>query len=126
MTQRTAPAPDAAERDPADIETMRATARQALALGIYMSADDMLLLHEKLRGHIELMIPEVEAIAGRLGKDDIPRYCALACVGEARMKLSLEAGAGLSGEGAYARRLARVLHALCDHYENLGPAHGCR
>lgn len=37
-------------------------------------------------------IPEVEAAAFRLGKDDIPRACALACVGEARMRLRLEPG----------------------------------
>lgn len=80
------------------------------------------MLLDLLRGSIQLMIPEVEAIAARQDKEAIPRYCALACVGEARMKLGLQA-TGLSGEAAYARRLGRVLNALCDHYENLGGQH---
>ncbi len=77
----------------------------------------------QLRAHINVLVPEVEQAAGRLPYDDIPRYCALACVGEARMKLSLEPGPGLHGGIAFARRLSRVVNALCDHYENLGGGH---
>lgn len=73
----------------------------------------------QLRGHIALLIPEVEAAADRLPKDDVPRYCALACVGEARGKLSQQARPGAGGGAAHVRRLARVLNALCDHYETL-------
>ncbi|MFC8667065.1 DUF6415 family natural product biosynthesis protein [Streptomyces sp. NPDC057199] len=121
MTQGTARNPASAEQDPADIETMRTTARRALDPD--EPADEAPLLLAQLRGQIELMIPEVDGAAARQSEDDIPRYCALACVGEARMKLSLAAGSGLSGDAAYARRLARVLNALCDHYENLGGEH---
>ena len=73
-----------------------------------------------LRVHLELLALEVEAAAGNLDKESIPRYCALACVGEARGKLSAEPRPGPGGDVAYARRLARVLNALCDHYETLG------
>ncbi|MER5601532.1 DUF6415 family natural product biosynthesis protein [Streptomyces sp. NPDC002265] len=126
MPQRTAASPGAAEQHPADIETMRDTARRALDLEDVLPADDMLTLTEQLRGHLRLMVPEVEAMAARQGKESIPRACALACVGEARMKLTLQSGPGMSREAALARRLARVLNALCDHYQNLGSAHGCR
>lgn len=85
--------------------------------------DELETLTLQLRGHIALLIPEVEAAAGRLPKDDVPRYCALACIGEARGKLSQQARPGVDGGAAYARRLARVLNALCDHHENLGDKH---
>ncbi|MDO0933935.1 DUF6415 family natural product biosynthesis protein [Streptomyces sp. DG2A-72] len=70
-----------------------------------------------LRVHLQLAIPEVEAAAVRRDRDDIPRHCALACIGEARRKLGIEARPGLSGGIAYARRLGRSLNALLDHYE---------
>lgn len=120
MTQRTAPAPGSAERDPADVETMRATVVRAL--DIETPAAEAPLLVTLLRGQVELMVPEVEAIITQQVKETIPGYCARACVGEARMKLGLNA-TGLHGEAAYARRLARVLAALCDHYEKLGGQH---
>ncbi|MFG3034594.1 DUF6415 family natural product biosynthesis protein [Streptomyces sp. NPDC048253] len=43
-----------------------------------------------------------------------------ACVGEARGKLRAEPGHGPGGTLGYAQRLARVLNALCDHYEKIG------
>ena len=76
-------------------------------------------LTETLRGHMTALIPEVEELAGRLHRDDIPRYCALACVGEARGKLRARPAMGLGGDVAYARKLARSLIALCDHFESL-------
>jgi hypothetical protein len=73
----------------------------------------------QLRGHLELLMPEVERSAGRLPKNSPTRYGALTCVGEVRGKLRApELGvAVLSGSAMYARRLARVLVALCEHYE---------
>ncbi|WP_206440870.1 DUF6415 family natural product biosynthesis protein [Streptomyces scabichelini] len=85
--------------------------------------DELETLTLQLRGHINLLVPEVEQTADALPHDDIPRYCALACVGEARMKLGLEPGPGLHGGIAFARRLSRVVNALCDHYQNLGSGH---
>jgi hypothetical protein len=76
-------------------------------------------LTETLRGYMTGLIPEVEELAGRLHRDDIPRYCALACVGEARGKLRARPAMGLGGDVAYARKLARSLIALCDHFESL-------
>ncbi|MFJ7968359.1 DUF6415 family natural product biosynthesis protein [Streptomyces sp. NPDC096324] len=99
---------------------MRACTRRLLAEDARVPASEELdRLTLQLRGHIELLIPEVEETAGRLPKDDIPRYCALACTGEARGKLSARPQPGHATELAHARRLARVVNALVDHHENL-------
>ncbi|MEU1008214.1 DUF6415 family natural product biosynthesis protein [Streptomyces sp. NPDC005890] len=84
------------------------------------AADELLTLLSTLHGHLQLLIPEVEAITAKLPEDDIPRYCARACIGEARGKLSVQPKPDHTSKVAYARRLARVLNALCDHYETLG------
>ncbi|MET7727739.1 DUF6415 family natural product biosynthesis protein [Streptomyces mirabilis] len=107
-----------------DIETMRESARRLLADDAEVpSPEELEILTLRLRGHMMLAIPEVETAAGRLPKDDIPRYCALACVGEARMRLNLEPGRTLPAGIAHAQRLARSVNALCDHVMNLGGAH---
>lgn len=112
------------EWDPPGIETMRASARRLLAGdAIQPTAGELDALTLVLRGHMEALAPEVEQAAGRLPKDDIPRYCALACVGEARGKLRARPGPGAGGAVAYAYKLARSLNALVDHWETL---HGVR
>lgn len=112
------------DQPPPDIELMRAAASRVLAENAEPATfEELDTLTLQLRGHINLLVPEVEQAAGRLPYDDIPRYCALACVGEARMKLGLKPGPGLSEGIAYARRMSRVVHALCDHFQNLGGGH---
>ncbi|MFG2307680.1 DUF6415 family natural product biosynthesis protein [Streptomyces sp. NPDC048566] len=99
---------------------MRTTARDVLAVSAPPDPawlDNSLSL---LRGHIDLMIPEIQALADEMPEEDIPRYCALACLGEARRKATIEARPEISSQLAHARRLARVLNALCDHHEGLG------
>ncbi|MFD7284054.1 DUF6415 family natural product biosynthesis protein [Streptomyces sp. NPDC059862] len=105
---------------PVDIATMRDSARRLLAEEAEPPMpDELKTLTLQLRGHIMLAIPEVETAAAGLPEDDIPRACALACVGEARMRLNLEPGRSLPAGIAHAHRLARSVNALCDHYENL-------
>jgi hypothetical protein len=106
---------------PVDTEMMRVTTARLLADDAEPPNPDQLkTLTLQLRGHIDQLVPEVEQVAGRLSKDEIRRYCALACVGEARMKLGLTPLPGTSAGIAHARRLSRVVRALCDHLENLG------
>ncbi|MFI6278750.1 DUF6415 family natural product biosynthesis protein [Streptomyces sp. NPDC050988] len=108
------------DRIPLDIETMRVTARRLLTEDAELSTPDELeTLTLQLRGHIMVAIPEVEAAAGRLPGDDVPRACALACVGEARKRLGLAPGHTLPSGIAHAQRLARSVNALCDHHQNL-------
>jgi hypothetical protein len=98
---------------------MREATSILLAESTPPDADRLETLTLQIRGHIELLVPDVQAIADRLPQDNIPRFCALACIGEARGKLRIEGRPGLAAGLAHARRLARVLNALCDHYEGL-------
>ncbi|MFF9171805.1 MULTISPECIES: DUF6415 family natural product biosynthesis protein [unclassified Streptomyces] len=110
-----------------DIATMRETAAQLLGPEGWHQApppapDNVQALTAVLRSHLELMADEVEAKAARFPKNSVARYCALACIGEARRKLGENASPRYGGEVGHARRLARVLRALCDHYEVKGHA----
>ncbi|MFF8726001.1 DUF6415 family natural product biosynthesis protein [Streptomyces sp. NPDC015171] len=107
--------------NPVDTDTMRGTIALLLPQEAVQppAGAELATTTAKLRGHMELMISEVTEISARLPEDDIPRYCALACIGEARGKLSAAPALGPYGELSYARKMARTLTALCDHYEAL-------
>ncbi|MFF8728102.1 DUF6415 family natural product biosynthesis protein [Streptomyces sp. NPDC015171] len=127
MAHRTSPGTPAVDvaRRPLDTAGMKASAFRLLGPddgpdALPPAADEVPTLISTLRGHLELLIPEVEAAADRRPEDDIPRFCAHACVGEARRKLAANPRAGHSEAVAYARRLARVVKALCEHSETLG------
>ncbi|MER7969692.1 DUF6415 family natural product biosynthesis protein [Streptomyces sp. NPDC096080] len=101
---------------PPDLVVMRETAAIALDEGTHPA--DQAALAGMLRAHLHELVPQVaELIPGR--PTIIEQYCALACLGEARRKLSQEAGPTPGGEAAHARRLARVLVALAAHWETL-------
>lgn len=126
MAQHTAEAPAAAglEELPPDIATMRATVRRLLGPddgpeALPPSPGEAETLTLTVRGHLELLILEVERAVGPRPRN-VPHYCALACVGEARRKLGITPRPGLESGVAHARRLARCLSALCDHHERLG------
>lgn len=118
------PTGDYLDRRPPDLEVMRESARQLLDPdsepgGVPPSRAELETLTLKLRGHLELLAAEVEQAAVRHPEDEVLCYCALACVGEARGKLRASPLPGYNPGVAYARRIARVLNALCDHHENL-------
>ncbi|AYD81633.1 hypothetical protein SEA_KROMP_32 [Streptomyces phage Kromp] len=126
MRQATVPRATAEEQRsaPPDLAIMRETANLLLgpdaAPDVLPPADEEAAAHTgALRGHLELLIPELERQVARLPRESIPRYCALACIGEARGKLRAKPSRRYGGDVGYARRLARVLRALCDHYETL-------
>ncbi|OPG03065.1 hypothetical protein B1R27_30065 [Streptomyces sp. GKU 895] len=119
------PAPrDDQRQDPPDIATMRAVVDRLLDPDAVPEARQPTLaeietLTLQLRGHVELLLPEVEETANRLPRSNIPRYCALACVGEARERLRTGPSSRFGGPAGHARRLARTLNALLDHWEAL-------
>ncbi|MDX3570814.1 DUF6415 family natural product biosynthesis protein [Streptomyces sp. ID05-47C] len=121
MPQITArPAAADAEQSPPDIATMRATVRRLLAADAEPPAPaELPTLALLLRGHINVLVPAVAVAARRLPKDDVPRACAMACLGEARMRLRLGDGDTDTVRAAVAVRLARSVNALADHYETL-------
>jgi hypothetical protein len=115
-------ASDGGEADslPLDRETMRAAAARLLALDAEPpSCDELETLALLYRGNMMLLIPEVERATKGLSKDDAPRACAMACIGEARIRLDLHPGAGLPARIAHAQHLARSVNALLDHLESL-------
>lgn len=117
----TGPVQTASDIEPLDISTMRETVGRLLPPDVEpLDSAEVETLTSLLRGHMELLIPEVHAAAVTLPKDDIPRHVAIACVNEARGRLGRAAvGPGRQDALVYARRLARSLNALCDHYEAL-------
>lgn len=103
---------------------MRATARRLLAEDAEPpSPEELETLTLALRGHMMLLIPAVEDAAQSLPEDDVPRACALACIGSARMRLGQESSRNLPADIAHAQGLSRSVNALCDHVENLSEAH---
>ncbi|MFI9580622.1 DUF6415 family natural product biosynthesis protein [Streptomyces sp. NPDC052236] len=105
---------------PLDRETMRtATARLLAPDAEPPSYDELETLRLLYRGNIMLLIPEVEKAAQGLSKDDAPHACAMACIGEGRIRLGLRPGAGLPAQIAHAQHLARSVNALLDHLESL-------
>ncbi|MGW2936905.1 DUF6415 family natural product biosynthesis protein [Streptomyces sp. NPDC001156] len=127
MRHRTAAPPSAVDQAPPDLATMREAVDRlldpdAVPVALPPAPDELEALTLQLRGHLDLLMPTVEELAARLGKNSIPRYCALACVGEARLRLKEEPSSAIGGALAHARRLARVLNALCDHFEALARA----
>ncbi|MFE2263359.1 DUF6415 family natural product biosynthesis protein [Streptomyces griseosporeus] len=109
---------------PVDLTTMRETV--AILLDPHggparstPSDPELATLTETLRGHLEALTPEVEHLMAALPKNSILRYCILACLGEARDRLRAEPARRYGGPAGHARRLARVLNALCDHHEQL-------
>lgn len=109
----------AAEQHPLDVPLMRESALRLIdRTGPLPGPAEVEILVLRIRGHMQLLIPEVEEAAHARPRDDIPRYCALVCVGEAGLRL---AARPTTPQDALplARRLARSLNALCDHYETL-------
>ena len=107
-----------------DVATMRETAHRVLAPDNAPDAappvgEELDALTAALRGHLERLGPEVEQAAGRLPGNSPARAGALACLGETRGKLRApELGFVMPAGGVMdTRTLARVLAALCDHYE---------
>ena len=115
----------ASDTEPLDLATMREAVNRlldpdAVPDAIPPTGEELEKLTLQIRGHLDLLMPEVEAAVLKLSKNSVPRYCALACLGEAREKLRAKPGEGAHGAVAYARRLARALNALVDDYERLG------
>ncbi|MEU9215378.1 DUF6415 family natural product biosynthesis protein [Streptomyces sp. NPDC048376] len=90
-------APEADEPAPGELETLR----------------------QALTGMMHVAIPEIEAAAGRLPENDVPRACALACIGEARMRLRLPPGETFERQLVLTKKLARSVRALADHCQTL-------
>ncbi|MFG2679163.1 DUF6415 family natural product biosynthesis protein [Streptomyces sp. NPDC048392] len=107
---------------PPDIATVRATVRPLLAADADEPAPaELAKVTATLREHIAGLLPVVEDLTRTLPTDDVPRACALACIGEARMRLRLGDGDNATVRLSVAVRLARTANALADHHQTLSP-----
>ncbi|WP_327378028.1 DUF6415 family natural product biosynthesis protein [Streptomyces sp. NBC_01216] len=107
---------------PLDITIMRSTAQRTLALGEAPPlAEDLETLTSRLRGHIQLLLPEVRGLISAQPATDQPAMAARVGVEEAHRRLTTTKGFGPDAAYRHAARLARSVHALCDHYETLNP-----
>ncbi|MFI6288932.1 DUF6415 family natural product biosynthesis protein [Streptomyces sp. NPDC051018] len=102
------------------LDAVRAATRRLLSehaeLPIAEELEDLTL---RLRGHLMILIPEVERATAGLPLGDIPRACALAGVGEAKRVLASVARPGYTASIPHAQRIARSASALCHHIEHL-------
>lgn len=110
---------------PVDVAAMRRTAAKLLGPddgpeALPPGPEELTVLTAELRRHLERLLPEVERAARREPADSGPKFCALACIGEAERKLRSGEGATPAVRVAMARKLARSLNALCEHHEKLG------
>ena len=115
-------APELEEVAPPDILTMRASAARALPLVDAPSTDDLATLGETLRGHIRVLIPDVEKRALLHPRNATPRISASAAVGEATRKLRMGDDGTVAIRVSVVQKLARSVVALCNHYEKLSGA----
>ncbi|MBX9392829.1 hypothetical protein K4749_04310 [Streptomyces sp. TRM72054] len=101
---------------PIDIGTMRSTAHRLLGDDAEPpSPQELETLTLQLRGHIDLLIPEVETAALRLPRYYPPRDSALTSVWVARRLLRSGPPPGAKEH----RELAYCLTSLCDRYQEL-------
>jgi hypothetical protein len=83
------------------------------------TASEVATLTLQMRGHIALLAPEIEAAGRRLPAGSAARSTVLGCVWEARSRVEAKPSHRSGGPLGHARRLARALNALCNHYEHL-------
>lgn len=105
------------EAAPPDLHLMRTHTERALTTS--PDTADLDTLTTVLRGHMQLMIPEVENLA--LRRHDTAGISARACVQEARGRLRISnSGEVPAIQVSIVQKLARSVNALCRHYEKLG------
>jgi uncharacterized protein YjiS (DUF1127 family) len=122
--QKAKPATQAPDHAPPDIAAMRASVRRLLrpddapdALPPNPVEIDSLTL--QMCEHIARLAPEIEAAGRRLPPGSAARSTVLGCMWEARSRAEAKPSHRSGGPVGHARRLARALNALCDHYEHL-------
>ncbi|MEU1141763.1 DUF6415 family natural product biosynthesis protein [Streptomyces sp. NPDC005885] len=105
-------AADIPRADPSDPESRDAPERR-------FTGAELETLAGTYRGHIEILLPAVQARAEQLPSGHPNRVSALLCVGQARNYLRLGPGDTDAVRGSIASRLARSVRTLCGHYDRL-------
>ena len=113
----TMPLPSASPRvaaaAPPDLTTMRDVAREVLA------DEDGATMVPAMRGFVDLMAPEVQALISRAPLGDSSAKVAQVAVDGACLRVTTPPGIGPEGARRHTRKVALSVLSLCDHYENL-------
>ncbi|MEV7684436.1 DUF6415 family natural product biosynthesis protein [Streptomyces bungoensis] len=109
---------------PLDLATMREAVDRLLDPDAVPDAlppvrEELVTLTLQIRGHLQLILSELEQSIGRLQPGSVCRYTLRQCLWEAHSRLEAQPSSRYGGEVGHARRLARVLRALCEHYEQM-------
>ena len=80
---------------------------------------EVVLFAKDFCDHLTLLMPSVEQLAGERDRDDMRADEALAAVSQARRHSREPEAAGLAGEAARVKQLARCVVSLCDYYDVL-------
>ncbi|MBM7092475.1 DUF6415 family natural product biosynthesis protein [Streptomyces sp. NPDC012461] len=109
----------------ADVGSMRADAAWFLDQVTLPRHGLVALFARDFTRNLHDLMPCIEQLATLRGVDDVPTQAALAGVAETHRRLAEPEAAGLAGEVARVRRLARSVRCLCDHYEALSEVRMC-
>lgn len=104
---------------PATRATMRASATWFLDQRLLPSHGTVVAFENDFRDFLEVLIPQIDRLAGECPKDDAHVRVASAGVCEARRRLGSAERPGLVGEFERVKRLGRSVVALCDHHDAL-------
>ncbi|MEW2631773.1 DUF6415 family natural product biosynthesis protein [Streptomyces sp. NPDC048389] len=113
---------DTAETRPVDVATMRDTARRLLSLEEPPLREDLDVVTDALRGHVQLLVPEIRALIRAQPAGDLHAGIAQVGIEEASRRLTTPLGFGPDAAYRRARKLALSVCSLCDHYEHLSPS----
>lgn len=104
---------------------MRETARRVQALDGPPSNTDLAVLVDTLRGHVQLLVPDIRALIRAAPAGDYAAAVALVGVDEAWRRLNTPPGFGQDAAYRHARKVSLSVMSLCDHWENLARPGAC-
>jgi hypothetical protein len=103
---------------------MRDTARRVLSLEKPPTREDLEMLTAELRGHVQLLVPEIRTLIRAQPAGDLHAGIAQIGIEEASRRLTTPLGFGPDAAHRRARKLALSVCSLCDHYEHFSPPAG--
>jgi hypothetical protein len=104
---------------PLDVLTMQETARRVLLEPLSIGEVEVAAI--TLRGHIELLVADLQALILASTSDTREAQVARVGLGEAQRRLTTPPGLGDDAHRRHAKKLAMSVVSLCGHYENLRP-----
>lgn len=102
---------------PLDVLTMQETARRVLLERL--SIEEVEVAAITMRGHIQLLVADLQSIVRTSRPEDGEAQVALVGVMEAQRRLTTQPGYGHDAFRRHAKKLAMSVVSLCSHYDTL-------